>query len=82
MVSTGDMAAPDGFVPPEVQAEITRAIDLIHREDDYEGGMLILCRLAGIEPGTPTQIKACNPFEKARNPAQEAETGEKGVHKS
>jgi len=31
------------------KAEIRRAINMIHREDNYDGGMELLCKLAGVK---------------------------------
>ena len=32
-----------------LRKEIVRAIDMIHRQDKYEEGMALLCRLAGLK---------------------------------
>ena len=46
------------------KAQIGKAIDLIHRQDNYEGGMAILCKLAGI-PNEPIKSVPCSPAELA-----------------
>lgn len=46
------------------RAAVKRAIDLIHREDDYDGGMAILCRLAGIQ-NDPIETVPCSPADLA-----------------